>query len=79
MTVTVGVVGLGYWGPNLARNFARIEGCNLQYLCDLSQDLLDKHASTAPAAICTTRYEDLLEDPEVDAIVLASPVPTPPI
>jgi predicted dehydrogenase len=74
--IRVGVVGLGYWGPNLARNFARLEGAELAYVCDLSEDLLDRYRSSFPQATFTQRYDDLLEDPTLDAVVLASPVPT---
>lgn len=74
--VRVGVVGLGYWGPNLARNMDRLPNAELAWLCDLSEDLLARYGSTFPQARATSRYDDLLEDDALDAIVLASPVPT---
>ncbi len=74
--IRVGLVGLGYWGPNLARNLARSEQAELAYLCDLSVDLHDKYRSSFPGATFTTDYEQLLGDDTLDAIVLASPVPT---
>jgi predicted dehydrogenase len=76
MTVSVGLVGLGYWGPNLARNIARSKNAELRYLCDLSTDLHDKYRSSFPNAKFTTDYQELLNDDSLDAIVLASPVPT---
>jgi predicted dehydrogenase len=74
--VRVGVVGLGYWGPNLARNFAAIPGCELAWLCDASEDARAKLVSSFPTARSTGFLADLLTDPELDAVVLATPVPT---
>jgi predicted dehydrogenase len=74
--VRVGVVGLGYWGPNLARNFAAIPGCELTWLCDASADARLRLQSSFPAARCTSDLSELLDDPTLDAIVLATPVPT---
>jgi predicted dehydrogenase len=73
---SVGVVGLGYWGPNLARNFAAIPGCELRWCCDASEPARQRWAPAFPSARFTARFEDLLEDPDLDAIVLATPVPT---
>ena len=70
----VGVAGLGYWGPNLARNFDLLT--DLSWICDASPELLEKQAKRYPGARATTRFEDLLEDPELDAVVIATPVPT---
>jgi predicted dehydrogenase len=74
--IRIGVVGLGYWGPNLARNFAAIAGCELNWLCDASSDARAKLERSIPGARSTAELSDLLEDPELDAIVLATPVPT---
>jgi predicted dehydrogenase len=74
--VRIGVVGLGYWGPNLARNFAAIDGCELTWLCDASQEAREKLTVTIPGARSTAELEDLLADPQLDAVVLATPVPT---
>jgi predicted dehydrogenase len=74
--IRVGVVGLGYWGPNLARNFAAIPGCELAWLCDADEAALRKLASAFPAARTTTSLQDLLDDAELDAVVIATPVPT---
>ena len=75
-TVSVGIVGLGYWGPNLARNFAAIPGCEITYLCDADEVARDRVSRTLPAARPTADLDDLLADPDLDAIVLATPVPT---
>jgi predicted dehydrogenase len=73
---SIGVVGMNYWGPNLARNFDRLEGCRVSWICDRDQAVLDRHRASYPRATLTTRYEDLLEDPALDAVVIATPVPT---
>jgi predicted dehydrogenase len=72
----IGVVGLGYWGPNLARNFAAIDGCELAYCCDGSQEVRDRIAPIFPRAKLVSEIETLLEDDTLDAIALATPVPT---
>jgi len=76
MTVRIGVAGLGYWGPNLARNFAAIAGCELAWCCDASEQARERWAPSFPSARFTGELEDLLGDDELDAIVLATPVPT---
>jgi predicted dehydrogenase len=74
--VHVGVVGLGYWGPNLARNFAAIPGARLTWLCDASELARARQAQAFPDARTTAELDELLGDPELDAVVLATPVPT---
>ncbi len=74
--IRVGVVGLGYWGPNLARNFAAIGGCELAWCCDERAERHERWAAAFPTARFTTRLDDLLSDGELDAIVLATPVAT---
>jgi predicted dehydrogenase len=73
---TVGVVGLGYWGPNLARNFDRLPDAELTWLCDSSDEAVARWAGAFPSARSTTRLDDLLEDDSLDAVVVATPVPT---
>jgi predicted dehydrogenase len=75
-TVRVGVVGLGYWGPNLARNLAAIPGCEVSWLCDASQEAREKLQRSYPTARSSDVVGDLLDDPQLDAVVLATPVPT---
>ena len=74
--VRVGVVGLGYWGPNLARNLAAIAGCELRWLCDPDASARERLASSFPGARVTAELSDLLDDDDLDAVVLATPVPT---
>ena len=72
----VGVVGLGYWGPNLARNFDRLPDAKLAWLCDASEEALERWARAFPSARITSRLDELLDDDSLDAIVIATPVPT---
>ena len=72
----IGVAGLGHWGPNLARNFAALPGCELAWCCDPSEAARTRHAPSFPGATFTDRFEDLLSDPALDAVALATPVPS---
>ncbi len=74
--VTVGVVGLGYWGPNLARNFAALEGCRLAWCCDRSAEARARWERSLPGARFTGELDDLLSDDELDAVVIATDVPS---
>ncbi|TMK98970.1 MAG: Gfo/Idh/MocA family oxidoreductase [Actinobacteria bacterium] len=72
----IGVVGLGYWGPNLARNFHALAGSELVWCCDASPAARERTAAIVPGARMTDRIEDLLQDEDLDAIALATPVPS---
>jgi predicted dehydrogenase len=74
--VSVGVVGLGYWGPNLARNFDALPQSELAWICDGSEEQLAHAATRFREARTTTSVDELLEDPDLDAVVVATPVPT---
>jgi len=71
---SVGVVGLNYWGPNLVRNFADL--ADLTWLCDLEEQHLSPVAARHPQARATQSFDDLLADESLDAVVIATPVPT---
>jgi predicted dehydrogenase len=75
-TVRVGVVGLGEWGPNLARNFDELPGAELAVVCDRSEERLEHFAGRFRSARRTRDFDDLLADDSLDAVVLATPVPT---
>jgi predicted dehydrogenase len=72
----VGVVGLGYWGPNLARNFDRLPESELSWLCDSSEEARARAKAQLPDARDTGTVDDLLEDPDLDAVVIATHVPS---
>jgi predicted dehydrogenase len=74
--VRIGVVGLGYWGPNLARNFDALPGCELVWVCDGSFERLNAFSGRFPHVRATTELDELLTDPELDAVAIATPVPT---
>jgi predicted dehydrogenase len=76
--VSVGVVGLGYWGPNLARNFDRLGETELRWICDPSQEARERWAPQFPQTKSTADLDDLLNDDSLDAIVIATPVPSHP-
>jgi predicted dehydrogenase len=72
--VKVGLAGLGYWGPNLARNFDDL--AELTWLCDISDESLTRFAPRYPDARTTTEFDEMLADESVEAVVVATPVPT---
>jgi predicted dehydrogenase len=74
--VAVGVVGLGYWGPNLARNFAGLDACELRWCCDRSEEQLARWRPSFPGTLFTPTLDDLLADDGLDAIVVATDVPS---
>jgi predicted dehydrogenase len=70
----VGLAGLGYWGPNLARNFDEL--AELAWLCDLSDEQRARISSRYPDARLTADFDEMLADDSVDAVVVATPVVT---
>lgn len=74
--VNIAVIGYGYWGPNLVRNFAETPGLNLVAVSDLDADKLAIVNKRYPAVRTTTNYEELLADAGIDAIAIATPVNT---
>jgi predicted dehydrogenase len=73
-TIKVGVVGCGYWGPNLIRNLRQSQGCEVKMVCDTNQSRLGHMQRLHPDVVTTTRFEDLLNGADLDAIVVATPV-----
>ncbi len=74
--VGVAVVGLGYWGPNLLRVLGDNLDAEVRWICDLDTERLTKYRRRHPAARVTTRVERVLADPDVDAVIIATPVHT---
>jgi predicted dehydrogenase len=70
----IGLVGLGYWGPNLARNFGEL--AELRWLCDLDPELQEGFAARYPNARVTGDFDEVLNDPVLEAVVIATPAPT---
>src|SRR6266850_7039325 len=73
---TIGVIGCGYWGPNLLRNFAENERAQLRWICDLDEPRLAAMGRRYPAAQTTSDYVKLLSDSELDAVAIVTPVAT---
>src|SRR5436305_2314256 len=72
--IGIGVVGCGYWGPLLVRNFRGLPGCNLKALCDVSEDRLRHLSGLYPDVEAVTDHEQFLNGLNLDAIVIATPV-----
>ncbi|MCV0403175.1 MAG: Gfo/Idh/MocA family oxidoreductase [Chloroflexi bacterium] len=76
MTVRLAQVGLGYWGPNLARNLATVEGGELAVICDSDPVRLERMGRQIPSARMVKDFDAVVADPDIDAVVLATPVET---
>ncbi len=74
--VRIAVAGLGYWGPNLARNVDALAGAELAWGCDGSAPARERFAAQYSGARVTADLDELLADPALDAVMLATPVPT---
>ena len=72
----VGVIGLGYWGPNLVRNLHELDGVEVVAMSDLDAEALAKVGARYPAVKRMTRAEELIADPEIEAVAIATPVGT---
>ena len=74
--VRIGVVGVGYWGPNLVRNLQELGCAEVRWICDLRSEQLAAIRGRYPAVRTTQRVSDLLEDEAVDALAIATPIST---
>src|SRR4030066_2579312 len=72
--LNIGVVGCGYWGPNLIRNFSSLPECRVKQVCDTDESRLAHMKKLYPLVGTTTEFEDLVKDKELDAVVVATPV-----
>ena len=72
--INIGVVGYGYWGPNLVRNFVEVSGARVRAVSDLSAARLGLAASRYPGVVATPNAMELIADPQIDAVVVATPV-----
>src|SRR5215218_4208734 len=72
----VAVAGLGYWGPNIARNLAALPGVELAWCCDVSDADRERVTPMFPGARFTADLDEVLADDTVDAVAVATPVPT---
>lgn len=74
--VSVAVIGCGYWGPNLIRNFSNCNLTRLAAICDRDRARLDRVAASCPQARLTQNVDEILRDPQIEAVAIATPVGT---
>jgi predicted dehydrogenase len=70
----IGVIGFGYWGPNIVRNFSTANGSEVTMVCDMNQQTLKKVKKAYPQINVTDNIDELIKKPEVDAIAICTPV-----
>ena len=76
MSITIGIIGYGYWGPNLVRNFSDAPEFKVAAVSDLNGQRLSLAQSRYPGIAAHTDYRALLDDPALDAVAIATPVST---
>src|SRR5450759_234792 len=76
MMTTIAIVGYGYWGPNLLRNYMELPGATVKWVCEKRRDALDRACLRYPSVNATTEFEQVLNDDTVDAVVIATPITT---
>jgi predicted dehydrogenase len=72
--VRVGVIGYGYWGPNIARNLTGLENCELAVVCDKSPAALKRATRAYPGVRTTPDFTEVLRAPDIDAVAVVTPV-----
>lgn len=72
--VRVGVIGYGYWGPNIVRNLHTVDDCHVAAVCDRSPDALRRAAKLYPGVHLTTDFNEILTSPDIDAVAVITPV-----
>jgi predicted dehydrogenase len=74
MMINVGIIGCGYWGPNLVRNYTQIPDSQMLMCCDLDEKKLERMRTLYPGIVTTTEFIEVINNPEIDAIGIATPV-----
>src|SRR6476619_1881395 len=74
--IGIGVVGYGYWGPNLVRNFMKVAGARVVTVSDIRADRLASIHKQYPTVQTTTNFHDVISNSDVDAVIVATPVST---
>ena len=72
--IRVGLIGYGYWGPNLVRNFSAAEGSEVLMVCDMNHQSLNKVRKSYPNIKVTSDSNELIKDPDIDVVAIATPV-----
>jgi len=74
--IKLGIIGYGYWGPNLVRNFTNTDGCLVTHICDLDTKKLEIAKKIYPSIDTTSSIDEIFSNPQIDAVVIATPVST---
>jgi len=74
--IRVGLIGYGYWGPNLLRNYMDLPTADVMWVCDTRADRLEKAVGRYPSVRTATDAQTVLDDPDVDAVLIATPIPS---
>jgi predicted dehydrogenase len=74
--INIGIIGYGYWGPNIVRNFSGIEGARVVSICDANQSALDRARKSYPHTTLTSERNDILNSKEINAVAVITPVST---
>lgn len=70
----IAIIGFGYWGPNLVRNFNSVSDCRVKYVCDFRAERLSVVNKQYPSVITTSSFEEAINDSSIEAVVIATPV-----
>src|SRR5262245_53164934 len=73
-TLKIGVIGYGYWGPNVVRNFYNAPGATVTAVCDMNPAALQRVRRNYPAMTTTNNPDDILNSPEIDAVAVVTPI-----
>src|SRR5439155_17530019 len=73
-SLKIGVIGYGYWGPNVVRNFYNTPNATVVSVCDLNPKALQRVRRTYPMMTLTTDPSDVLTSPDVDAVAIVTPI-----
>lgn len=74
--INVGIIGFGYWGPNIVRNFSSLEGAKVLSICDGNQDAIKRAGKAYPHITVTNNYNDILLSKDIDVVAVITPVST---
>ena len=74
--VNIGLIGYGYWGPNLLRNFSHLYGCTVKTVADMDEERLKLVSKLYPHVAVCNDANTIFNDPDIDAVVIATPIST---